>query len=122
MIGLFVTQSGPGISPDSEKFIVVGENIYHGNGFHANRYCFSNFESTGGRTYTNQAPLYPLSIAGLMHLGLDREQAARSIPVLSFALLMFPLFFLGKTISDVFTGYVACLIILLSQRLQSNLE
>lgn len=110
-LGLIVTQSGPGIGSDSYLYMRAGENLYHGNGFHVNRYYFSNFESTGGPAYTKY-PLYPLLIAAFMRLGLDMEQAARVVPILCFALLAFPLFFLGKTINDALTGYVACVMCL----------
>lgn len=96
MFGLLVTQSGSGWTPDSINYILAAENIYSGNGF--------------GEFFHH--PLYPLSIAGFMHLGFDAEQAARLIPVLCFALLIFPLFFLGKTTNNVFTGYIACLMCL----------
>jgi 4-amino-4-deoxy-L-arabinose transferase-like glycosyltransferase len=101
MLGLFITQSGPGVSPDSINYISVGENLYHGNGFRT---------SVGyDAPYTDAPPLYPILIAAFMHLGFGAEQAARLIPVLCFALLMFPLFLLGKTINNASTGYVACL-------------
>ena len=100
-IGLLLTQSGSGISPDSRRDILTAENIYHGYGF----------LDSAGRPYIHY-PLYPLLIAGFMHLGFDGEQAASLIPILSFALLMFPLFFLGKTTNDVFTGYLACVVCL----------
>lgn len=96
MIGLLITQSGSGISPDSRRDILAATNLYQGNGF-------------GGYIHY---PLYPLLIAGFMHLGFYGEPAASLINVLCFALLMFPVFFLGKTISGVFTGYVACLMCL----------
>ena len=105
ILGLLITQSGPGISPDSTFYINVGENLYHGNGVLAPG-AYSDIP------YVVAGPLYPLSIAGFMHLGFDAEQAARLIPILCFALLAFPLFFLGKITNDVFTGYVACLMVL----------
>lgn len=101
IFGLLITQSGPGVSPDSTNYIATGENLYQGNGFRGiSGFVFIHY------------PLYPLSIAGFMHLGFDAEQAARVIPILCFALLVFPLFFLGKTTNNVFAGYVACLICL----------
>ena len=110
-LGLLITQSGPGVGPDSHMYIKAGENIYYGNGFHVNTYYFNQFDATGGKPYTHY-PLYPLSIAAFMQLGFDGEQAARLISILCFALLAFPLFFLGKTVSGALTGYVACLICL----------
>lgn len=97
MFGLLITQSGSGISPDSVYYITTGKNIY--------------YEGTLGLC-TLSAPLYPLLIAAFMHLGFNAEQAARLIPILCFAFLMFPLFFIGKSLNSVFTGYLACLICL----------
>ena len=108
ILGLSSTQSGPGISADSTYYIFVGENLYYGGGFYIPFY---------DATLTAETPLYPLSIAAFMHLGFDAEQAARLIPILCFASLMFPLFFLGKITNDVFTGYVVCLICLVFMRL-----
>ena len=98
LIGLFTTQSGSGISNDSWQYISTGENVHYGNGF----------KQMFDQPYLTH-PLYPVLIAGFMHLGLGGEQAASLIPILCFASLMFPLFFLGKTINGVFTGYVGCL-------------
>lgn len=101
-IGLLITQSGPGISADSVHYISTGENLFNGNGFQ---------DSVGGNhPWTSAPPLYPLSIAAFMYLGFDAEQAARMVPVLSFALLMFPLFYIGKITNSVITGYSICLI------------
>lgn len=92
--GLFSTQSGPGLTEDSMSYILIGESVYEGNGF----------------PYASPwPPLYPLSIAGLMHLGFDGEQAARLVPIFSFAALMFPMFFLSRIISGVLVGYATCL-------------
>ncbi len=102
MFGLLITQSGSGISPDSAYYIKTGENIFSGQGFY----------QIEGKPYTDWPPLYPLSIVAFMHLGIDTEQAARLVPILCFALLMFPAFFLGKILGNVFTGYFTCLIFL----------
>lgn len=102
IFGLLITQSGSGISPDSAYYIKTGENIFSGKGF----------TQIEGKPYTDWPPLYPLSIAAFMHLGIDAEQAARLVPILCFALLMFPAFFLGKILGNVFTGYFTCLIFL----------
>ena len=104
MLGLLITQSGSGISPDSTGYISAGENVYYGNGFYVG---YSDRETL--HPYTAQSPLYPLSIAAFMHLGFNAEQAARLVPILCFAFLMFPLFYLGKVLGGVFTGYIACL-------------
>jgi hypothetical protein len=97
VFGLLVTQSGPGITTDSMMYMEVGESLYQGHGF---------------TSYHTGPPLYPMLIAGLMHLGLDAEQAARVLPVLCFALLMPILFFLGKNTNSVFLGYLVCLMVL----------
>lgn len=101
ILGLLMTQSGSGLSPDSVNYMVAGENLYHGHGF-----------GTAPYGVFIHHPGYPLLIAGFMVLGFDAEQAARIIPILSVALLVFPLFFLGKRIGGVLTGYVACLMCL----------
>jgi len=103
-IGLLMTQSGSGISPDSTDYVITGENVYLGDGF----------TSIHGDSYTYGGPLYPLSIAALMVVGLEAEQAAGWIPIVSFALLMFPLFFLGKRLGSAYTGYLACVFCLIS--------
>jgi len=108
ILGFWGTMSGPGISSDSVTYITVAESLYHGSGFYD---YVRSFEYTAG------APLYPLSIAAFMHLGLDAEQAARLIPILSFALLMLPLFFLNKNTNSIFNGYVVCLITLVFMQL-----
>ena len=94
IFGLLVTQSGIGIGGDSGGYIEAGKSLYHGNGF-------GDFI---------HHPLYPLLIAALMHMGFAAEQAARLVPVLSFATLIFALFFLARSSSGVLAGYVACVI------------
>ena len=106
MLGLLFTQSGTGISPDSTQYIGAGENIYYGNGFYV------GYSNGCGGPYTGFPPLYPLLIAAFMHFGFDAEQAARLIPILCFAFLMFPLFFLVKSLTGVFTGYITCIMCL----------
>lgn len=98
LFGLLVTRSGTGISPDSETYIRTGESIYHGNGLPTDIF---------------EPPLYPLSIAGLMHVGISAEQAAKFVPILCFALMMFPLFVLGKRMNNTFTGFAACFMCLI---------
>jgi len=88
-----------GISPDSITYINAAQAI-RANGI-SSVFNLSGF-----------GPLYPLSIAGLTYFGFGFEQAARLVTVLCFALLMFPIFFLGKTVRGVSTGYLACLVCL----------
>lgn len=104
LLGMASTRSGPGITPDSVFYISAGENVYHGNGF---------VVSIIGEQYNFWPPMYPLLIAAFMNFGVDAEQAARFITILSSALLVFPLFFLGKILCNSFAGYAACLICLL---------
>ena len=82
-LGLLVTQSGAGLSPDSTAYITAGENAYSGEGF-------LRGHPDNHEVYSHWPSLYPLSIAAFMHLGLDSEQAARIIPILYFALLLKP--------------------------------
>lgn len=103
---LLITQSGSGISPDSTSYISTGKNVYSGNGF------LIGYPGSY-RPYTIWPPFYPLSIAAFMHLGFNAEHAARLVPIFCFAFLMFPLFFIGKVLDDVFTGYIACLMCLI---------
>ena len=106
MLGLFITQSGSGLSPDSLKYINTAENLYYGNGFFYDK-------SDSQRPLTQFPPLFPFLIATFMHLGFDAEQAARLIPIICFAFLMFPLFFLAKTLNNVYVGYIVCLMSLI---------
>ncbi len=107
LIGLLITQAGPGISPDSTGYISAAENVFSGKGFYIGY-------GEGSSPYTTWPPLYPLLIALLMHLGFSAELAACLIPIFSFGLLMFPLFFLGREIEGDLTGYLACIICLVS--------
>lgn len=102
--GLLCTQNGSGISPDSAYYIATGESIYHGQGFY----------SIAREPYTGWTPLYPLSIVAFMRLGFDSEQSARLIPILCFALSIFPVFYLIKRLCNVVAGYIACIIFLVS--------
>ncbi len=114
ILGITVTQSGVGISPDSIGYISTGENLFHGNGFYTiydNRKDVSNDyqdEKNMLSPYTAQPPLYPLLIAVLIHLGMGSEQSAQLIPVLSFAFMMFPVFFIGRIVGGNLTGYFSC--------------
>jgi hypothetical protein len=103
LTGILITQSGTGLSPDSTQYIRAGENIYLGKGvtlgYPPDPYPLVSWP-----------PLYPIMIAAFMHMHLTAEEAARMIPILSFALSMFPIFFLGRLIGGNFTAYIACLI------------
>lgn len=100
-IGILATQSGTGLSYDSMEYITAGKNLYNGNGF----------GSLAGESF-NHYPLFPMLIAFLMYFGLGAEQAARLIPILSYALLVFPVFYLGKAICGILAGYLATIICL----------
>ena len=99
-IGFLVTQTAPGISPDSILYIDIAENILD-KGL---------LEVVGAAKFAG--PLYPILIAAFTYLGFSIEGAAEIIPILSFALLMFPMFYLGKTIWNSTMGYLACIICL----------
>jgi hypothetical protein len=99
-VGLLLTKSGGIFSPDSVNYMVAGENLHSGHGFGVSLYGVFKHN-----------PGYPMMIAALMFI-CSPEQAARLIPVLSFALLMIPLFLLGKKIGGTITGCVACLMCL----------
>ncbi len=100
VIGLLCTQSGTGISSDGTRYIITAENIYHGNGF-------TDFANT---EYSLWPPLYPLAIAGLMLFGVGAEEAARWIPILCYALAVFPLFFLCRiSMRNILASYLVCL-------------
>jgi len=62
--------------------------------------------------YTN-GPIYPLLIAIGMSLGLSLEQSANIVPIISYSLLGFPLFLLGKVVFRPLAGCFACIITLL---------
>ena len=96
-LGLFLTQSGSGISPDSIMYISSADNLHQGNGLGALVYA---------------APLYPILITGVIFLGFSAIEAARLVPIICFTLLMFPVFYLGKALGSSFIGYIACLICL----------
>lgn len=106
--GFWGTMSGPGLSADSITYTSVAESLYRGEGFN---------DFIRGGPFTRGAPLYPMTIAALMHLGLDAFQAARLIPILSFALMIVLLFFLIKRASGIFNGYIVCLITLVFMQL-----
>jgi hypothetical protein len=65
-------------------------------------------------TYTISTPLYPLLIASLITLGGDPVFSGHFIPVLAFALLVFPAFYLGKEIGNEYVGYCSCILIVTS--------
>ncbi len=103
LAGIFITQSGTGLSQDSTQYIRAGENIYSGRGLNLGY-------PPGIYPMVSWPPLYPIMIAALMHLHISAEGAARMIPIMSFALSMFPIFFLGRLIGGNFTACIACLI------------
>ena len=58
-------------------------------------------------------PIYPALIAIVMGLGFTSEQGAGLVPIISYSLLGFPLYLIGKIISRPMAGYVTCVISLL---------
>jgi 4-amino-4-deoxy-L-arabinose transferase-like glycosyltransferase len=100
LIAVYVTRSGTWVSWDSATYINTAENLYHGRGF----------VSAGDEPYKLWPPLYPMMITGLMYFGISADQAARILPILTYALTIFPLFLLCKaTTRSLFAGYVVCL-------------
>lgn len=65
-------------------------------------------------TYTLAPPLYPLLIASLISLGVEPTASGHLIPVLAFALLVFPTFYLGKEIGNVYVGYCSSILVITS--------
>lgn len=115
-IGLAMTPSGPGITPDSTGYISAAENIHSGLGLYIGYF--------GGYVpYASWPPLYPLMIAALMKLGFAAEQAANWVVLLGFSALMVVIFFLGKEVCSVYTGYISaltCLILTPVLQIASN--
>lgn len=101
VIGLMLTKEGAIFSPDSVNYQVAAENLH-------NHHIFG----MGPYGIFKHNPAYPMMIAALMYV-CSPEQAAKVIVVLSFALLMIPIFLIGKKISGVLTGCVACLMCLI---------
>jgi len=72
--------------------------------------------------WTVSTPLFPLLIASLDYVsGWDPVFSAHTITVLSFALLIFPTFYLGKEIGNEYVGYCSC-IFLATSRITWNLS
>jgi 4-amino-4-deoxy-L-arabinose transferase-like glycosyltransferase len=97
---IFLT-NGPGLSPDSLNYIATGDNLHSGENFmqgYANKAVYSLWP-----------PLYPILISFLMNFGLTPEASAALIPVISFALLVFPVFYLGKKIGNRILAYTGCI-------------
>lgn len=95
-ICLYSTPKGSIFDTDSLQYVLQAENFYLNHDFR----IFSG------------APMYPSLIALIMGLGLTSEQSASIIPIISYSLLGFPIFFLGKIISRPITGYVSCIVCL----------
>jgi len=103
LIALYMTRRGISISWDSTAYINTARNLYHG----------SWFVSAGNQLFNLWAPLYPMMIAGLMHLGISADQAAKILPVLAYALTVFPMFLLCKAMTKSVTAcYAVCLVYL----------
>lgn len=67
-------------------------------------------------SWTISTPLFPLLILfGGYLFGGDLVFSAHIITVLSFALLMFPVFYLGKEIGNEYVGYCSCIFIATSR-------
>lgn len=105
VIGYFLlTPHGAGLSDDSLDYLMTAGNLLKSGVF-----LQSN---TLPITYTLWAPLYPVAVSWISHLGISVEEAARLISVASFALLMYPLWFLGLKTGNRIVGCGACVIAL----------
>jgi 4-amino-4-deoxy-L-arabinose transferase-like glycosyltransferase len=83
------------------NYIATGDNLHSGENFmqgYANKAVYSLWP-----------PLYPILISFLMNFGLTPEASAALIPVISFALLVFPVFYLGKKIGNRILAYTGCI-------------
>jgi hypothetical protein len=77
---LFAThQYGPGLSPDSVKYISAARSVANGSGY----YWYN------GRPMTVWPPLYPTILAGFERIGVGAENGARWINVLIFGIIIF---------------------------------
>ncbi len=92
----------PVLSPDSFGYLAMGKGITE-NGV----IWFLS-------SYTISTPLFPLLIASVISLGADPLFSAHFITVLAFALLVFPVFYLGKEIGNEYVGYCSCILIVTS--------
>ncbi|UCG41953.1 MAG: hypothetical protein JSU73_08675, partial [candidate division WOR-3 bacterium] len=66
---VWLTEQGPGLSPDSAYYLSAAENLLSGSGL-------TTFE---GRPLTTWPPLFPVLIAGLGSVGVSPAEAARVI-------------------------------------------
>jgi hypothetical protein len=62
-------------------------------------------------------PAYPFLIAAGISIGANPVIFAGIIPIILYALLIFPLFILGKIIINPLAGYIACIICVFSSQL-----
>lgn len=93
----------PGVTPDSLiKYFPVSENIFYSG---LNWYFFNGSYET-----TVVPPLFEVLTASIMLFGLDVIHASGAVSLISFAILPFPLFFLGKIIGGRIMGYSTVLI------------
>lgn len=95
IICFYSTPKGSLFSPDSTAYVRDAENFLS---FFPNYYA---------------GPIYPALIAIIMGLGLTSVQSAGLVPIVSYSMLGFPLFFIGKIISRPMAGYITCIISLL---------
>lgn len=100
-LGFLLTESGSNLHVDSFKYMSIAETIHDEKSFTV---LFDNYEI---------GPLYPLLIAAMMFLGFAVEVAAQWISIFSFALLLIPLFLLGKRLGGFFISYLICIVSLI---------
>ena len=95
IICVYSTPRGSLISPDSPQYIYDADNFLK---------IFPIYYS---------APTYPALISIGTLFGLTSEQSAGLVPILSYSLMGFPLYFIGKSICGPIYSYVICIICLI---------
>ena len=98
-------------------YINVAENIAQGNGFVYNVAAYSS-NNMNLKPLNDCMPIYPLFISLLIKLGLNSTLSARLVPVISLALIPFPMYYLtrnlyGRTIAHASTIYLIFLWVLI---------
>ena len=100
LTGLQIT---PGITPDSVlKYLPISENIYH--------YGISWFLFNDSYETTIIPPLYEFCTAFLMISGIDAVYATGLVSLISFTILPFPLYYLGKEIGGNILGFLTVIL------------
>lgn len=98
IISAYSTPYGALFKLDSIAYVADGENF------------LSRFP-----TYAS-GPMFPALIAIGIAFGLTSELSAGLVPIICYALLGFPIYFIGKIIGRPISGYISCIICLLCGR------